>query len=65
MVTNVIVDQKYSETPIRTLSQQDFCTFAPSKTTADEPMPTIPSYESLHGDFTLSRERPGLQICIP
>ncbi|MCR4856830.1 MAG: hypothetical protein K5890_01350 [Bacteroidales bacterium] len=42
-----------------------FCIFATSKTTADEPLPTISPYESPHGDFILSRERPELQICIP
>ena len=42
-----------------------FRIFATSKTTADEPSPTIPPYGSPHGDLCLSRERPRLQICIP
>ena len=42
-----------------------FRIFATSKTTADEPLPTIPPYESPHGDLARIRERPRLQICIP
>jgi hypothetical protein len=42
-----------------------FRIFATSKTTADEPLPTIPSYESPHGDLACVRGRHQLQICIP
>ena len=47
------------------LSHHIFRIFATSKTTADELPPTIPPYESPHGDLARIQERHQLQIFVP